>query len=188
MIWNHSYGIRPSGIAKYKHGPLPHSLCACSLLTIDYSDYPVDVAPGTVSVYDLSNGAKATADVYFESRVEKRTLGGDARHVLVLTELNGVPTPRPQNKGRVVEGLQAARLPAGVHSIKFQWIGVASGGFSFNLPYSLINFNFEAGKRYLIRGSGKNYWIEDSGTGKPLNANIQRRMLRAEGFRYRWAG
>ena len=117
-------------------------LSSCSLLTIDYSDYPVDVAPGTVSVYDLSKGAQATAEIYFDSRIQKRTLGGDARHVLVLTELNGVPTPRPKNKGRVVEGLQAARLPAGVHSIKFQWVAVASGGFKFNVPYSLVNFNF----------------------------------------------
>jgi len=148
-------------------------LSGCSFLTIDYSDYHVEVGPGKVAVYDLSNGANKTSEIYFESRIVKQTLG-DARHLIVQTELDGVPTPKPNNKGRVVEGLQAAKLSAGVHSLKFRWIATAPSGFKFNVPYSLVKFNFVKGKRYIVRGSGKNYRIEKIDTGKVVKATIQR--------------
>src|SRR6056297_3463592 len=94
---------------------------SCSGMMIDYSDYPVDVRPGNVSVHDLSKNAEATSEIYLESRMVEQTLG-DARHLIVLTEVDGVPLKDPETKKRFVEGAQAVRIPAGVHSVKFQWI------------------------------------------------------------------
>lgn len=148
-------------------------LFGCSLLAIDYSDYPVEVGPGKLAVYDLSNGASKTSEIYFQSSIVKGTFG-DTRHIIVQTELDGVPVPKPNSKGRLVEGLQASKIAAGVHSLKFQWMASAPGGFKFNVPYSLVKFNFAEGKRYLVKGSGQSYWIEDMDTGKTVEATILR--------------
>lgn len=146
---------------------------SCSGMMIDYSDYPIDVRPGNVRVHDLSKNAEATSEIYLESQIVEQTLG-DARHLIVLTEVDGVPLKDPATKRRFIEGAQAIRIPAGVHSVKFQWIATSWGGMSFNLPYSLINFNFIEGRRYFIRGSGNYYWIEDMDTREKLEADIQR--------------
>jgi hypothetical protein len=147
----------------------------CSVLKPDYDHYHVNSNPERWTLTDLSNGGSETAILYLESGDV-----GNKRHIVLLHEFSVTRVNPPLSKENLIEGIQAARVPVGNHSIKIRWVGLnlgVVGGVLYSYPINIENVKFDAGKRYIVVANGwphnPTFSVEDFDTNEVVPSNLR---------------
>lgn len=128
------------------------ALAGCS--NYQYKNYQTKVDSDQIIPYDLSNGAKDAAVVYFDT-LAYRDVGIPFHRLLLATRVDGVTL---KNAGRFsildISGYQALKLAPGEHSLEWCWVSMnALGTGGANCGFGAPKVVLKPNKRYLATWS-----------------------------------
>lgn len=124
-------------------------LTSCS--SYQYKQYEATIDKGNTPILDLSQDGDAASVIYFNS-VTYRTMGIAFHRLLLATGFDGKVLDGAGRKSLLdVNGYQAIKVPAGIHTLDYCWVSMnalGSGGAKCN--FKAKDVVFEAGKNYLV--------------------------------------